>query len=205
MTKAKLIFTGAACFIAGGASVWFAVSKYYRKKSEDEIKSIREFYFEKEKALKELRDNLCGALNEEQEKRLESTTEEHKNKVFDYENVYVPKTGDVSHSDISAEVANNGRSPIYPVDIYEFGTEEGYDTETVVYYSLNGVLAEPVNKIVIDPVERFGNTVEGLKAEAVKQGKAKTTDDTIYYRDETIQLDTEIEIIDDEFTDPLLS
>lgn len=125
-------------------------------------------------------------------------TSSEKAPVINYEEIYVPKTGAVKAEDLSAEVrGKKGPSTIYIIKIDEFGTEEGYECETIVYHKINGVMNDPVTGCIIDPEDRFGPEL----AMTIKMSK----EDSIYIRDESIMLDTEVEIINDEFIDPTFS
>lgn len=182
--------------IVGGIAAYFGVRGYCIDEYNKRVNSIREYYAKKIDELDTIRKDIVSLSNRHNEEKAHERNGEKRDINYNDVKIYRPTLGEVNHDYISNDVKTEGRSPVYILrgdEEDEFGNEPDYEADTLMYYKKSSILVDPITKSIVDPIERFG--------EEIFSELENTDAETIYIRDETVMLDTEIIITDDDYED----
>lgn len=128
-TKCGLVF--ALGVAAGGAGMWFCVKDFYKQRTDEEIRSVKEAFH---------------AMNKEADDISETKLE-------------TPEHTTVSYSSIASEYQSaetkKPRSIPYIISPDAYGEEEDYRMIELIYYA-DGVLAEENDEVIEDPDDIVG-------------------------------------------------
>lgn len=159
---------------AGTFASWRILKAKYKKIADEEIESVKETFAKK--AVEEPKQDT-------------EACDEDKGRVVPEE--YISLTKRYTNGD---ELTMSEDQNPYTIDPDEFGENDEYDTETLIYYS-DGILAHFKGDIV----ENVGEVV-GVDA-LTKFGENENDPDTVYVRNDILKYDYEILRDESKFTD----
>lgn len=170
-TSFILAFVGGV--VVGAATSMFLLKDRYEKEANDEIEELRNFYLEKTKKLKE-NDSEKESI---EEKPIENDEKPEYNKIA-YANGYY-------YSDVDSERNGDMRdNKPYVITPDEFGEKDDYETNTLIYYKGNGIVADEED-IVVDNVD------EVIGSESLNHF-GEYEDDSVFVRNDRHECDYEI-------------
>lgn len=165
--------------IIGSAASMQYFKKKYERIADEEIESVKEVFARREKELDEIVDDNKGKLVAEFAKNKPDLTDY--TKILN-ENGYSKDDND--------ETVEEGEEPMkddifkpYVITPEEFGEEEGYDTESLTYYS-DGVLTDDYDNPIKD--------VEAMIGKDSLTHFGEYEDDSVFVRNDINKTDYEI-------------
>lgn len=218
--EVKLAIAFAGGVLSGAGAMYLALNKFFRKRSEDEIKSVEKAFTERIQEVEEERDNALGVAkkavieNGSNEKKDEVRSEALENSTVmnsiingmskdkvDYSTYYPDDhpQDDEPEEDVSEVIntVNNKRSDRKYAKIIsydDYGSLPGYDYKELYYYQGDDTLVDDQEDIIDNP--------ELLLGDALTKYGFKTSDErTIYVRNEDFSCDYEITKVFQRFTD----
>ena len=168
----KFIFVFALGAAAGAAVTYALVKEKYRQYADDEIEEIRELYSKK-------RDELKNSESEPME-----YSEKDKEKNLDTTRTIIKENNYVKYSTNKKGGSESMRKKTEIISPDEYGQEDEYECESLVYYSGDGVLADNFD-------ERIEN-VDRMVGSGFDKHFGEYEDDTVFVRNHEDKMDYEI-------------
>ena len=181
-----ILFTSGS--VIGAIVSWIATKNAYKKKNQEDLESVREFYKQKEKDIIAQLQKEYGFEIKKEKKETDSPKEDTtrvEGSKIDYTKFYKDLSSDPP-DDILAETPKPILPPEaipYVIDPEEYGEDDDYETLTLTYYS-DDVLVDEDDEPVENREEVIGN--ESLK----RFGEFEA--DAVFVRNERLKCDYEI-------------
>ena len=171
-------------FIAG-VGVGIAIAWTYNKNKyedmvQEEVESLRDMKKKKEEPIKESEKEGLDTAEEIYEEHL---AKEEAKKIINYNNYSKIEDEEDNCGAIARERIKN---PIHVITPEEFASEVGYDTDTFYIFE-NDIVANDNNEEIKNVEEMFALTVQEIRGQF-----GIYEDDSVYVRDEKLQMDYEI-------------
>lgn len=168
------VFIFAAGAAVGSVVTWKLIKTKYEQLAEEEIESVKEVYSRRAQ-----RDPYVG---DESNEPVETYTDEEKI-------AYAKLTVDAGYTEKEKEAIQKVSNMPYVISPEDVGDTD-YDLVTLIYYD-DRTLADEDNIVIDDPEETVGPDALGSFGEY--------EDDTVYVRDDRLQIEYEILLSDRPF------